>query len=291
MSPLRPPMATIPCATRHTPRLAQELVDFIIDNLDGDIQALSTCSLISRSWSFRPSAYLCRRIRVTAESFDMFIQTLKTSCRLCLFVHEVVLQGGVGTMGQSGADGQIHDKSLQIALAKLPHLRELELRDVSITVDIPKHPEADAITTFRPSISTLRIVGQFSPRPLCALLRGFHSISELVFYGAHSTGGSPSQSTCEPILPTSIDSISSFKTEPRCLSLVIKELPSSVISDVYHLTLDDGTFASTLLARQFNQLLREAGSSIGVLDFRIPFVKSIAAQGECQRRRWKRTAG
>lgn len=57
--------------------LPQEIIDFVIDQLEGSPAALKSCTLVSRRWTARGQKHLFRRVVIRSDSLGRWCQRIK----------------------------------------------------------------------------------------------------------------------------------------------------------------------------------------------------------------------
>ncbi|GBE89738.1 hypothetical protein SCP_1700630 [Sparassis crispa] len=80
-----------------------EISDMIIDNIQDEPKALSTSSLISRSWLPRSRAHKLRSIDIsTKDRYTAFEEIISASPVICHYVRDVTIDGDSCAVGPFG---------------------------------------------------------------------------------------------------------------------------------------------------------------------------------------------
>ncbi|KAJ3543730.1 hypothetical protein NM688_g5828 [Phlebia brevispora] len=247
----------MPSSSVCMPYLAQELIDEIIDIFQDDAKSLSVCSLVSRSWSWRSSRYLCRRLRCrfgTVAEFVDLVGSIRESPRLRCFVHELTLERPHSTDSISTAH-------VNCLLDGLPNLSRLELRGVHFE-SMP--PTEDDNTPFRPysqfEIEKLSFVGEL--HSVQDLLTLFRSVGELELRDA-CISSAPHYIEERPYCQADIKSITFTQSDPDVLAFILSQLPMQLV----HLRMDGAVFTRTQAALKFSRTLCMVGHMLKSIHF------------------------
>ncbi|KAG6828892.1 hypothetical protein H0H92_006398 [Tricholoma furcatifolium] len=144
-------------APEPIPRLPQELVDHIIDQLHDDFTTLSTCSIVCHAWRptslFHIFSTLALKVTPNVAPSDLcrrLYHLLSSSPSICSYVRELdVLEGSqLGTqvaphVALAGSQSTIWvttDRTLPHIFRKLTHLRRLDFGAQSATIQWSRMP-------------------------------------------------------------------------------------------------------------------------------------------------------
>ncbi|KAF7377646.1 hypothetical protein MSAN_00187500 [Mycena sanguinolenta] len=190
--------------------LPQELVDSILDYLEGDPASLRTCSLLARAWVPRSRSYLFESLLINAENILVFRDLLRSPC--CTFIPHVRSISAERPHRHKN-DTCFHEIAQDMRF--LRNVRTLELR-LSIVVD-----SANVDASFRtgfvaafPNVTHLILTGYFEalapnydsggeayysqPAPLIEMICSFPALQSLQIQELSGTVMDPPASAVPP---------------------------------------------------------------------------------------------
>ncbi|GBE85821.1 hypothetical protein SCP_0803430 [Sparassis crispa] len=108
------------------PQLAPDIHEMIIDNLHDDKRTLSSCTLVSPSWTYSSRRYLFETIKVSGvvDEFEPFVKYLQESPHISTLIRHLRL------LGNSSRRTFLCLHVLVDILSNLPRLRRLDLEEI-----------------------------------------------------------------------------------------------------------------------------------------------------------------
>lgn len=134
--------------------LYNELVDMVIDHLHDDKSALTSCSLVSRSWVYSSQFHLFENMHLpsvtTDDGVEAFMRLVDSCPRIGYYVRTLRVDGEPNKHGSASGKNVLTPRHMSFFTERLPALRELLL--IGVLWDSPR-AGADYLASF-PSTSS-----------------------------------------------------------------------------------------------------------------------------------------